>query len=44
LLHAQAAYTDRRGRRITREEVIRARRQDEIGGQPPSHHLPADVR
>ena len=31
LLHPQLAYTDQRGRRVTREEVVRAKRQDEIG-------------
>ena len=40
----QPAYTDRRGRRVTREEVIRARRQDEIGvSLHPTTYLPMFV-
>ena len=44
LLHPQLAYTDRRGRRVTREEVLKARRQDEIGvSLHPTTYLPMFV-
>jgi hypothetical protein len=44
LLHPQPAYTDRRGRRVTREEVIRAKRQAEIGvSLYPTTYLPMFV-
>jgi hypothetical protein len=44
LLHPQPAYTDRRGRRVTREEVIRARRQGEIEvSLYPTTYLPMFV-